>query len=147
MHVSFVFEKQVNAYFKGDNNKTGGEGTMSTYTNDEQILELENELSMIEAKEEELIAIKHAYERSLNDFQMESSQITARKNEILRKVADAGSKQALQELEVAEQLRREMDAYVDAQIEAIEDVNRSMRNAFDDKRQQLMRERNEAAWE
>jgi uncharacterized protein YeeX (DUF496 family) len=120
---------------------------MSTYTNDEQILELENELSMIEAKEEELIAIKNAYERSLNDFQMESSQITARKNEILRKVADAGSKQALQELEVGEQLRREMDAYVDAQIEAIEDVSRSMRNTFDDKRQQLMRERNEAAWE
>jgi hypothetical protein len=120
---------------------------VSEYNNEDQWDTINAEIRTLEEKEEELIAIKHAYARSLNDFQMESSQITARKNEILREVADAGSKQAMQELEASEQLRREMDAYVDAQLEAIEDVSRSMRNAFDDKREALITERNEATWE
>jgi len=96
---------------------------------------------MIEMQEDEFIELKKGYERSLNDFNNEISQILARKNEILTQMVKDGSNQAMNQLDESDYMRRKIDGYVDMQIDTIENLSCMMRNAFEDKREDLMKER------
>jgi len=120
---------------------------MSMNDNEDRWDTINAEIRALEEKEEQFIDLKRMYERSINDFHNEMHQISARKHELLQTMVNAGSRQAVQELEASQQLRRNVDVYVDTQMEVIEDVSRAMRNTFEAKREALITERDEAAWE
>lgn len=109
--------------------------------------ELDNEVKKVEMREDDFIQLRNRFERSLEDFKMNFRNLSYQNSDLLENAANAGSKRAINELEESQMLTFKVDKYVNSQLEELSNTSKTIRKSLNDKREKLIKERNNLPWE
>ena len=114
---------------------------MKTDKSEKERQELHEKILQVEQKEDEFMLLKRQYENSLGnfatDFQYLTTQIEHPQNAaaLSRDLADTQS------------LNQQVKNYVDVQMDELGKLSHQTRNAMEEEREKLIKERNSLPWE
>lgn len=107
--------------------------------------ELNQKILRVERKEDDFNRLKNQYEKELIQFQDKFQNLSQQIERLYED--DLAYSQIRQKLERNQELSSWVGNYVDNQLEAISSVGRQVRNNLDEKRENLIKERNSLPWE
>ena len=114
--------------------------------NEEKRTEIWRKIVKIEDKEDRLRATKKQYEQQLTNFYSDIQSIHHRMATLL--ALSPSSRQVIEQIESENRtIQRQVNSYVDEELEALEKQTKKARRSFDEVREELISERNRLPWE
>ena len=114
--------------------------------NEEKRTEIWRKIVKIEDKEDRLRATKKQYEQQLTNFYSDIQSIHHRMINLLS--LSPSSRQLIEQIESDNRtIQRQVNFYVDEELEALEKQTKKARRSFDEAREELIAERNRLPWE
>lgn len=114
--------------------------------NEEKRYKLWREIVKIDDKEESLQTLKRQYEQQVTDFHSEIQSIHHRMATLL--ALSPSSRQVIEQIESENRtIQRQVNSYVEEELDALEKQTKKARRSFDEAREELIAERNRLPWE
>ena len=114
--------------------------------NEEKRTEIWRKIVKIEDKEDRLRATKKQYEQQLTNFYSDIQSIHHRMVNLLS--LSPSSCQVIEQIESDNRtIQRQVDSYVEEELDALEKQTKKARRTFDEAREELIAERNRIPWE
>ncbi len=114
--------------------------------NEEKRYKLWREIVKIDDKEESLQTLKRQYEQQLTDFYSDIQSIHHRMAALL--ALSPSSRQVIEQIESDNRtIQRQVNSYVEEELDALEKQTKKARRSFDEAREELIAERNRLPWE
>ena len=114
--------------------------------NEEKRYKLWREIVKIDDKEESLQTLKRQYEQQVTDFHSEIQSIHHRMATLL--ALSPSTRQVIEQIESENRtIQRQVNSYVDEELDALEKQTKKARRTFDEAREELIAERNRLPWE
>ena len=114
--------------------------------NEEKRYKLWREIVKIDDKEESLQTLKRQYEQQVTDFHSEIHSINHRMATLLS--LSPSSRQLIEQIESDNRtIQRQVNSYVEEELDALEKQTKKARRSFDEAREELISERNRLPWE
>lgn len=114
--------------------------------NEEKRDKLWREIVKIDDKEESLQTLKRQYEQQVTDFHSEIQSIHHRMATLLS--FSPSSRQVIEQIESDSRIiQRQVNSYVEEELDALEKQTKKARRTFDEAREELIAERNRLPWE
>jgi len=114
--------------------------------NEEKRYKLWREIVKIDDKEESLQTLKRQYEQQVTDFHSEIQSIHHRMATLL--ALSPSSRQVIEQIESDNRtIQRQVNSYVEEELDALEKQTKKARRSFDEAREELIAERNRLPWE
>ena len=114
--------------------------------NEEKRTEIWRKIVKIEDKEENLQTLKRQYEQQVTDFHSEIQSIHHRMAALL--TLSPSSRQVIEQIESDNRtIQRQVNSYVEEELDALEKQTKKARRSFDEAREELIAERNRLPWE
>ena len=114
--------------------------------NEEKRTEIWRKIVKIEDKEESLQTLKRQYEQQVTDFHSEIQSIHHRMATLLS--LSPSSRQVIEQIESENRtIQRQVNSYVEEELDALEKQTKKARRSFDEAREELIAERNRLPWE
>lgn len=117
-----------------------------TDINEEKRHLLWKEIVQLESKEEDLLSVKRRYEKQLTDFYSDIQGLNHQINQLLE-VSPGGQKTMDRIEEDNRMIQQAVGWYVDEELDELDKQTRKARRLLDDKREDLITERNQLSWE
>lgn len=112
-----------------------------------QRAELAKRIVGVERQEDEFSELRNSYRRSLELFHEQFHSVSRRRESCRHEQAQSGSRAAQQALAAAQDLLFQLDRYVDASLEEIDQTSSQVRQSLDDEREKLIAEKDGLPWE
>ena len=114
--------------------------------NEEKRYKLWREIVKIDDKEENLQTLKRQYEQQLTHFHSEIQSINHRMATLLSH--SPSSRQEIEQIESDNRtIQRQVNSYVEEELDALEKQTKKARWSFDEVREELIVEKNRLPWE
>ena len=114
--------------------------------NEEKRTEIWREIVKIDDKEESIQTLKRQYEQQVTDFHSEIQSIHHRMATLLS--LSPSSRQVIEQIESENRtIQRQVNSYVEEELDALEKQTKKARRSFDEAREELIAERNQLPWE
>ena len=114
--------------------------------NEEKRTEIWRKIVKVEDKEDRLRATKKQYEQQLTNFYSEIQSIHHHMATLL--ALSPSSRQVIEQIESDNRtIQRQVNSYVDEELDALEKQTKKARRTFDEAREELIAERNRLPWE
>ena len=114
--------------------------------NEEKRTEIWRKIVKIEDKEDRLRATKKQYEQQLTNFYSDIQSIHHRMINLLS--LSPSSRQLIEQIESDNRtIQRQVNFYVEEELDALEKQTKKARRSFDEAREELIAERNRLPWE
>ena len=114
--------------------------------NEEKRYKLWREIVKIEDKGDKLRATKKQYEQQLTNFYSDIQSIHHRMATLLS--LSPSSRQVIEQIESDNRtIQRQINSYVDEELDELEKQTKKARRSFDEAREELIAERNRLPWE
>ena len=114
--------------------------------NEEKRYKLWREIVKIDNQEENLQTLKRQYEQQVTHFHSEIQSIHHRMATLL--ALSPGSHQVIEQIESDNRtIQRQVNSYVEEELDALEKQTKKSRRSFDEAREELIAERNRLPWE
>ena len=114
--------------------------------NEEKRNKLWREIVKIDEKEESLQTLKRQYEQQLTNFYSDIQSIHHRMINLLS--LSPSSRQLIEQIESDNRtIQRQVNSYVEEELDALEKQTKKARRSFDEAREELIAERNRLPWE
>ena len=114
--------------------------------NEEKRYKLWREIVKIDEKEESLQTLKRQYEQQVTHFHSEIQSINHSMATLLS--LSPSSRQVIEQIESDNRtIRRQVNSYVEEELDALEKQTKRARRTFDEAREELIAERNRLPWE
>ena len=114
--------------------------------NEEKRTEIWRKIVKIEDKEENLQTLKRQYEQQLTNFYSDIQSIHHRMVNLLS--LSPSSRQVIEQIESDNRtIQRQVNSYVEEELDALEKQTKKARRSFDEAREELIAERNRLPWE
>ena len=114
--------------------------------NEEKRYKLWREIVKIEDKGDRLRATKKQYEQQLTNFYSDIQSIHHRMATLLS--LSPSSRQVIEQIESENRtIQRQVNSYVEEELDALEKQTKKARRSFDEAREELIAERNRLPWE
>ena len=114
--------------------------------NEEKRYKLWREIVKIDDKAESLQTLKRQYEQQLTHFHSEIQSIYHRMATLLS--LSPSSRQVIEQIESDNRtIQRQVNSYVEEELDALEKQTKKARRSFDEAREELIAERNRLPWE
>ena len=114
--------------------------------NEEKRYKLWREIVKIDDKEESLQTLKRQYEQQVTHFHSEIQSINHRMATLLSH--SPSSRQVIEQIESDNRtIQRQVNSYVDEELDALEKQTKKARWSFDEVREELIVEKNRLPWE
>lgn len=114
--------------------------------NEEKRYKLWREIVKIDDKEESLQILKRQYEQQVTRFHSEIQSINHRMATLLS--LSPSSRQVIEQIESDSRIiQRQVNSYVEEELDALEKQTKKARRTFDEAREELIAERNRLPWE
>ena len=114
--------------------------------NEEKRTEIWRKIVKIEDKEDRLRATKKQYEQQLTNFYSDIQSIHHRMINLLS--LSPSSRQLIEQIESDNRtIQRQIDSYVDEELDELGKQTKKARRSFDEAREELIAERNRLPWE
>ena len=114
--------------------------------NEEKRYKLWREIVKIDDKEESLQTLKRQYEQQVTDFHSEIQSINHTMATLLS--LSPSSRQVIEQIESENRIiQRQVNSYVEEELDALEKQTKKARRSFDEAREELIAERNRLPWE
>ena len=114
--------------------------------NEEKRYKLWREIVKIDDKEESLQTLKRQYEQQLTHFHSEIQSINHSMATLLS--LSPSSRQVIEQIESDNRtIQRQVNSYVEEELDALEKQTKKARRTFDESREELIAERNRLPWE
>lgn len=114
--------------------------------NEERRTEIWRKIVKIEDKEESLQTLKRQYEQQVTHFHSEIQSINHRMATLL--TLSPSSRQVIEQIESdSRTIQRQIDSYVEEELDTLEKQTKKARRSFDEAREELIAERNRLPWE
>ena len=114
--------------------------------NEEKRYKLWREIVKIDDKAESLQTLKRQYEQQLTNFYSDIQSIHHRMVNLLS--LSPSSRQVIEQIESENRtIQRQVNSYVDEELDALEKQTKKARRSFDESREELIAERNRLPWE
>ena len=114
--------------------------------NEEKRTEIWRKIVKIEDKEDRLRATKKQYEQQLTNFYSDIQSIHHRMINLLS--LSPSSRQLIEQIESDNRtIQRQVNSYVEEELDALEKQTKKARRSFDEVREELIVEKNRLPWE
>ena len=114
--------------------------------NEEKRYKLWREIVKIDDKEESLQTLKRQYEQQVIHFHSEIQSIHHRMVTLF--ALSPNSRQVIEQIEIDNRtIQRQVNSYVEEELDALEKQTKQARRSFDEAREELISERNRLPWE
>ena len=114
--------------------------------NEEKRYKLWREIVKIDEKEESLQTLKRQYEQQVTHFHSEIQSINHSMATLLS--LSPSSRQVIEQIESdSRTIQRQIDSYVEEELDTLEKQTKKARRYFDEAREELIAERNRLPWE
>ena len=114
--------------------------------NEEKRTEIWRKIVKIEDKEESLQTLKRQYEQQVTHFHSEIQSINHSMATLLS--LSPSSRQVIEQIESDSRIiQRQVNSYVEEELDALEKQTKKARRTFDESREELIAERNRLPWE
>ena len=119
---------------------------MKTDKSEKERQELHEKILQVEQKEDEFMLLKRQYENSLGNFATDFQYLTTQMETLLYEHPQNATTLS-RDLADTQSLNQQVKNYVDVQMDELEKVSRQTRNAMEEEREKLIKERNSLPWE
>ena len=119
---------------------------MKTDKSEKERQEFHEKILQVGQKEDEFTLLKRQYENSLGNFATDFQYLTTQMETLLYEHPQNATTLS-RDLADTHSLIQQFKNYVDVQMDELEKVSRQTRNAMEEEREKLIKERNSLPWE
>ena len=119
---------------------------MKTDKSEKERQEHHEKILQVEQKEDEFMLLKRQYENSLGNFATDFQYLTTQMENLLYEHPQNATALS-RDLADAQSLNQQVKNYVDVQMDELGKLSHQTRNAMEEEREKLIKERNSLPWE